>query len=243
MDSTWKRGWFRKQKFTLIELLVVIAIIAILASLLLPALGRARRSAQKITCINNLKQHVLISNFYMDAYSGWMPHVNDDNIPGLPYWPSRFTEAGHMQQIQPLPSGIATVKEFYATARNRWRRCPSGADITSDSAWQCYGLNGRIFGKYSGTTPLYVKLTSSAMESIKTDQIISGKPHHYVFGCSAYLRNGVYVQYFNFTVGATQPALGLWHDRTANVSWIDGSVSSVGPAQLSDLAYKLCRKE
>ena len=52
--------------FTLIELLVVIAIIAILAALLLPALGRAKQRAQRIECLNNLRQLQLAWIMYAD---------------------------------------------------------------------------------------------------------------------------------------------------------------------------------
>ncbi len=90
--------------FTLIELLVVIAI---LASLLLPALGRAKSSARRISCVNRLKQWDLALSMYVHDY--------EDSIPRESYFPGG-TKINLWVQIQDFNAIDVCITHFHNTS-------------------------------------------------------------------------------------------------------------------------------
>jgi prepilin-type N-terminal cleavage/methylation domain-containing protein/prepilin-type processing-associated H-X9-DG protein len=117
--------------FTLIELLVVIAIVAILASLLLPALGRAKGLAQRSTCANNLKQWTLAQILYAGD--------NDDMIARESFEPNGVTLNLWAQVIHPFGDDV------WYNALPRVMKIPEALDYEPPVVRQDFYARNRIF--------------------------------------------------------------------------------------------------
>ncbi len=155
----------RRVAFTLIELLVVIAIIAILASLLLPALARAKEQAHRTTCKNNSHQWLLSLTMYAGD--------NDEAFPpggsSSPYWNSvwfRDTMTNQYHIRRPM---------FY---------CPSNRSWNRDDFWAWPGGRDSVMGyfyfagetRFSNNRSIFQETVHTPVFAVKT----TDNPHYKV---------------------------------------------------------------
>ncbi len=209
----------KKVNFTLIELLVVIAIIAILASILLPALNRARERGKTISCVSHLKQIGLASSMYSTSYNDYIVPTyfkgtgtatqNWVGLLGVSYMPCSWDD---------FKTQLAADSKFAAVLQ-----CPSEPEAER-SAGIGYQMN--CYSTYNEDR--YIRLKQTACRPRKINMIKD--PSHSVLFCDG-TNKGVFGDHYMAEMWSTSgPSAYFYyhrHNLHINATLADGHVEPI----------------
>ena len=244
----YSRRLSRSRTFTLMELLVVIAVIAILASMLLPALNRTREKGKATSCLGNLRQigaaNHLYANDYDDMFVIYCSSQTATNAKNSDYWLGYLGASNYDLTKSNLlgryygDSARTMVCPGVVLKRDQAKDVPT-ADLTDLAGGGGYGYNGCWLGQYilNGTRYGYkrgrMKRTSDTVAFADCARSRMGSSMYSpvrvtpLLYCKAKPDGTVYE---SETSGTTH----FRHVRAANVAWIDGHASSEQPGSIND---------
>ncbi|MGE3311856.1 MAG: type II secretion system protein [Limisphaerales bacterium] len=205
LATTTRTGRRTARAFTLIELLVVIAIIGLLASLLMPALGRAREKARATECLGNLRQVGLASLLYAEDLGGVLP-IDAPLLQGVTWGAMIASNVG--------------VRPFQVFV------CPSYRPFRFTNWIRIYGVR---------LDPPTNAVRGSLRERLAVDAVERPSEYLHLADTTSRGRGGVGAQQFYFFRAASEKEVHGRHGRVANGFLLDGHVEGMNAPRLERL--------